>query len=231
MTMTMRALVRLPLARLLRTPRGWLPIVGWSLIAIGSALSARMTGLTSGADHVLRGTFGAAIVPLLTYGIVSVTLGGVGLRPAMRGLVALGASPPRASIASIAVAMAASAVASGVLAVLVCVVAHGASDPPLAWDVPASFGVAFVGAAAYAAYFCAGSAIGRGAMRGGFLALDYLIGAPGGFGALFTPRGHLMSLLGGPAAFELSRRASSVALAVLTLAYLALAVRLARRQR
>lgn len=227
----MTALVRLPLARLLRAPRGWLPIVGWSLLAIVSALSSRTTGLTSGADHVLRGTFGIVIVPLLTYGVVSATLGGVGLRPAVRGLVTLGASPQRAALASIAVAMAASAVACGVLAALVCVIAHGASDPPLVWDVPASFGVAFVGGAAYAAYFCAGSAIGRGAMRGAFLAIDYLIGTPGGFGSLFTPRGHLMSLLGSSTAFELSRRVSSVMLVVLMLVYLALAVRLARRPR
>ena len=68
-------------------------------------------------------------------------------------------------------------------------------------------------------------------MRGVFLALDWIIGAPGGFGAVFTPRGHVMSLLGGQPCFELSRRASSVILVLLMLAYLGLAVRLARRPR
>jgi hypothetical protein len=227
----MPALARLPFACLVRSRRGWLPIVGWSLLALGAAIASRRTGYSSGADHVLRGTFGLVILPLLTYGIVSATLAGVGLRPAVRGLVALGAQPSRAALASVGVAMTASAVVAAVVAAIVCVIAHGHADPPLLWDLPATFGVAFVGGAAYAAYFCAGSAIGRGAMRGAFLAIDYLVGAPGGFGAVFTPRGHVMSLLGGPACFELSPRASSVLLVLLTLAYLALAARLGRRVR
>ncbi|MBX3202568.1 MAG: hypothetical protein KF894_30860 [Labilithrix sp.] len=222
------ALVRVPLARLVRAPRGWLPIAGWTLLAIVAALSARTS---SGADHVLRGTFGFVVLPLLTYGIVSATLGGAGLRPALRGLVAIGASPPRAALGSIGVAMTVSAVTCGLLAAAVCLVAHTSSDPPLAWDLPASFGVASLGGATYAAYFCAGSAVGRGAMRGALLALDYVVGAGAGFGSLFTPRGHVMSLLGGPAAFELPRRMSSVLLVLLAVIYVGLAVRLARRVR
>lgn len=222
------ALARVPLARLVRAPRGWLSILGWSLLAIVSALSARSA---SGADPVLRGTVGVVVLPLLTYGVVSATLGGAGLRPALRGLVALGASPPRAALASIGVAMTASAVTCGLLAGLVCLIAHTRFDPPLAWDLPATFGVAFLAGAAYAAYFCAGSAVGRGAMRGALLAVDYVVGAAGGFGSLFTPRGHVMSLLGGPAAFELPRRTSSVLLVLLTIVYVGLAVRLARRPR
>jgi hypothetical protein len=226
----MLALARLPLARL-RTPRGWLPFVGWSLLAIGAALSARASGLTTGADHVLRGTFALVILPLLTYGIVSATLGGNGLGPSLRGLVAIGGAPQRAALASVGVAMTASALVCGAVAVLVCSIAHGASDAPLVRDLPASFGVAFIGGAAYAAYFCAGSALARGAMRGPFLAIDYIVGAAAGFGSIFTPRAHVMSLLGGPTSFDLSRRASSVLLVVLMLAYLALAVRLSRRAR
>lgn len=223
------ALSRVPLARLTRTRRGWLPILGWTLFAVISAVSSRSAGQVSGADHVMRGTFGVAVLPLLTYGIVSASLGGLGLRPAVSGLVALGAPPPRAALASVIVSMAASALVCGVIAAVVCAVAHGSADPPLAWDLPMSFGVALVGGAAYAAFFCAGSAIGRGAMRGMFLAIDYVIGSAAGFGSLFTPRAHVMSLLGGPQCFELSRRASSVVLVVLVLAYLGLAVRLARR--
>jgi len=223
------ALARVPLARLTRTRRGWLPLVGWALFALISALSTRSAGLASGADHVMRGTFGFVILPLLTYGVVSATLGGAGLRPSVSGLVALGAAPPRAAFASVLVAMAASALSCGVIAAIACAVAHGSADPPLVWDLPMSFGVAFTGGAAYAAFFCAGSAIGRGAMRGAFLALDYLIGTPAGFGSLFTPRAHVMSLLGGAQCFELSRRVSSVILVLLVLVYLGLAVRLSRR--
>jgi hypothetical protein len=224
------ALVRLPLARL-RTRRGWLPIAGWTLLAIVAAFSTRTSGLSNGADHVLRGTFALLILPLLTYGVVSATLGGAGLRPSLRGVVALGAPPERAAATSVAVAMAASALLSAIVASVVCVVAHGSSDPPLLADLPASFGVAFVGGAAYAAFFCAGSAIGRGAMRGVFLALDYMLGLPGGFGSIFTPRAHVMSLLGGSASFELGRRTSSLLLIVLTIVYFAVAVRLSRRVR
>ena len=223
------ALARVPLARLTRTRRGWLPLAGWALFALISALSTRSAGLASGADHVMRGTFGFVILPLLTFGVVSATLGGVGLRPSVSGLVALGAPPPRAALASVLVSMAASAVACGIIAAIACAVAHGSADPPLLWDLPMSFGVAFTGGAAYAAFFCAGSAIGRGAMRGAFLAIDYLVGTAAGFGSLFTPRGHVMSLLGGPQCFELSRRASSVILVALVLVYLGLAVRLSRR--
>jgi hypothetical protein len=227
----MLPLARLPLARLVRTPRGWLPVVGWAALAVASAIITRTSGLANGADHVLRGTFGLVILPLLAYGIVSATLGGEGLRTSVRGLAALGASPPRVALALVGTAMATSAIVLGLLAAIVCVIAHGSSDPPLGWDVVASFGVAFVGGAAYAAYFCAGSSIGRGAMRGAFLALDYLLGVPAGFGSLFTPRAHVMSLLGGATSFELSRRSSSVVLVVLMLVYLGIAVGLTRRPR
>jgi hypothetical protein len=191
----------------------------------------RKTGQSSGADHVLRGIFGVVVLPLLTYGVVSATLGAGNVWSAIRSLVALGAKPGRAVLASVVVAMVAAAVVCGIVAAAVCVLAHGEADPPLAWDVPASFGVAFMGGAAYAAYFCAGSAIGRGAMRGGFLAIDYIVGASSGFGALFTPRGHVMSLLGGPACFELSPRTSSMIIVLVSVAYISLAIRLGGRAR
>ena len=37
-------LARVPALRLLRTPRAWLPIAGWTLLAIVSALVARSSG-------------------------------------------------------------------------------------------------------------------------------------------------------------------------------------------
>lgn len=226
-----RTLVRVPFARVTRMRRGWVPVIGWSTLAIALAIFSHTGGQTSGASHVLRGPFGYVILPLLSYGIVGAALGGVGLRAAGRGLVALGAEPERAALASVIVAMVSSAVASAALGVVVCVLAHGRGDPSLLWDVPATFGVALFGGAAYGAFFCAGSAIGRGAMRATFLALDWFVGAPAGFGAIFVPRGHVTSLLGGPACFDLSRRTSSVMLVVLLVLYLAMAVRLGRRVR
>lgn len=224
-----RNLARVPVARLTRVPRGWLPIAGWSAVGLVAALVARGAHEPNGADHVLRGTFAFAVLPLLAYGVVSAALGRTGLRLSVRGVVALGGEPATAALATSLVAMAASALASGIVAGLVALIAHGASDPTVVLDVPASFGVAFVGGAAYAAYFCAGSAIGRGAMRGVFLAADWIVGATAGFGSVFTPRAHVMSLLGGHPTFELSRRGSSVVLVVLAVVYLGLAVRLSRR--
>lgn len=225
------ALVRPPLARIARTRRSWLPVVGFAALALATALASRTSGDTSSADHVLRGTFGGVVLPLLAYGIVSSALGGSGLRAAIRGLVALGGDPAKAALATAGVAVLSSALASGALGGLVCALAHGPTDLPLARDVTTSFGVAFLGGAAYAAFFCAGSAIGRGAMRGVFVVVDWVLGASGGLGALFVPRGHVTSLLGGAECFELSRRASSVVLVVLALVYAALAVLLGRRAR
>lgn len=222
------ALARASLARL-RSPRASLSVAVWTVLALASAASARASGLATGADHVLRGTFAVACLPLLTYGLVSSVLGGRGLRDATRGLVAIGGSPEASAFATVLVGVGASALVGGTVAALVCLVAHGSGDAPLLWDLPASFGVAFVGGAAYAAYFAAGSAIRRGAARGVFLAVDFLVGGSGGFGAAFTPRAHVVSLLGGATSFDLSRRASSALLIVLMLVYLTVAVRLGRR--
>ena len=66
-------------------------------------------------------------------------------------------------------------------------------------------------------------------MRGIFLAVDWIVGSGSGFGALFTPRGHVQSLLGGPLCAEISQRASSVTLLAIGCAYAGLAVLITRR--
>jgi hypothetical protein len=222
------ALAHVPLMRLLRTRRGWVPLALWTVVAVVSALLMR-SRVGSAADQVLRGTYGFIVLPLVAYGIVGAALGGAGLRGAIRGIVGLGASPREASLAAIGVASLSSAVAGAVLAALVCVVAHGPSDAPLLHDLLTSTWIGALGGVAYAAYFSAGSAIGRGTMRGAFLVLDWIVGVGAGAGSLLTPRGHVQSLLGGPLAAELPQRASSGLLVVLTLGYAALAVALSRR--
>jgi hypothetical protein len=207
-------LARIPALRLLRTPRAWLPIVAWSLLAIVFAVAARARGGTTGADHVLRGAFSFLVLPLVAYGVVGATLGASGLRRGIRGVVALGAEPRRAALASVLVAVTTSALLCAVLGGVVCALAHGAHDPPLASDL---------------FYFSAGSAIGKGTMRGVFLALDWIIGGGAGVGALITPRGHVTSLLGGPLCADLSQRTSSVLLLLLLVGYAAVAVALVRR--
>ena len=110
-----------------------------------------------------------------------------------------------------------------------CLVAHHPGDPPLGRDVLATAGISLLAGATYGALFCVGSAIGKGAARGFFLALDLLLGAGGGFSSVLVPRGHVASLLGGAPAFELSHRASSIVLLVLVVVYAELAIRLGRR--
>jgi hypothetical protein len=222
-------LARIPALRLLRTPRAWLPIAAWALLAIVIALAAKSRGTTTGADHVMRGAFAFLVLPLVSYGVVGATLGATGLRRGIRGVVALGAAPRSAALASVGVAIVSSAVLCGVLGALVCALAHGPQDPPLGSDLPASLWVAALGGGAYAAYFSLGSAIGKGTMRGVFLAFDWIIGGGAGVGALITPRGHVTSLLGGPLCADLSQRASSMMLVVLLVMYAGLAVMLVRR--
>jgi hypothetical protein len=222
-------LARVPALRLVRTPRAWLTIGVWILLAIASALAARSSGSGNGADHVMRGAFSFFVLPLVSYAIVGAVIGRSGLRRGIRAVVELGAAPRRAALASVGVAIVSAAVVCGVLAALVCALAHGSHDPPLASDLPASLGVGVLGGGAYAAYFCAGSAIGKGMMRGVFLAFDWIVGSGAGFGALFTPRGHVTSLLGGPLCAEISQRASSFALVAIMMAFVGLALLVTRR--
>jgi hypothetical protein len=224
------ALARLPLARLVRSPRAWLVVGAWTALAIAVAVVVRAGGQPSGADRALQGSFGRFVLPLLTYAVVGAAVGGTSMRRGIKGLVGLGAAPRQAALATTLVAVVACALAGGVLAVVVCGLAHGAADPPLGRDLVASSWVGALGGAAYAAYFSAGAAFGKGgAVRGMFLVFDFVVGGGAGVGALLTPRGHLVALLGGPPSADLPARASSVALVVLLGAYVALAVAVSRR--
>lgn len=223
-------LARQPFARLARSPRAWALVGGWAALAIVSALLVRARGQSSGADHVLRGGFSRFMFPLLTYAIVGAVIGGAGMRKSIRGIVGLGARPRSAALATALVAASACAIVGAVLFAAVCVAAHGQADPPLGRDLFASTWIGALAGAAYGAYFAAGSSFGRGgAGRAVFLAADFLIGGAAGAGAMFTPHGHLMSLLGGPLCADLSQRASSVMLVVLVLASLGVVAALARR--
>lgn len=225
----MLALARVPVARLTRTRRTWLVIAAWAIVAVIGALLVRAHGNTSGADHVMRGSFGRFVLPLLMYAVVGAAIGGTGMRRGIRGLVGLGSTPRRAALATAIVACAACAIFGGVLAAIVCAIAHGAADPPLGADLFASTWIGALGGAAYGAYFAAGSSIGKtGTLRGVFLAADFIIGSGAGVGAALVPRGHVVALLGGPLVADLPQRASSgllIAITVLWLAVVALAAR------
>ena len=225
-----RGLARLPMARLTRTPRAWLPIAAWFALASGAAILARTSGGAPGASHVLLGAYGAFALPLLVYAVVGATLGGGGLARACAPLVSFGASPARAALAAIAVAATASAVLGALLAVLVTAVAHGESDPPLALDLIQCAWIGALAAVAYAAVFAFGASLGgRGFGRSAVLVVDFLFGHGSGAMSLFTPRAHLRNLLGGSAPLDLSQRASIAFLVLLALLYAMSAASFSRR--
>ncbi len=217
------------LAAIARRPRAWAPIAGWILVALLAALAARVFGAPSGADRVLRGAFGAIALPLLAFSVVSSFAHGSDLPEASRGLVAMGVSRSAFLWTTILCVLSVASCASAVSAVLVCIVAHGPTDAPLASDAIASFGVAFVAGGAYGTFFLFGSMTRRGVLRPVLLELDWVLGASQGFFACFTPRAHVASLLGGSSCLDFSRRQSSVLLVGLALLYLALAWGLGRR--
>lgn len=224
------ALARVPLARLARTRRTWLVIASWTIVAIIGAVLVRTRGNTAGADHVMRGSFGRFVLPLLEFGVVGVAIGGMGMRKGIRGVVGLGSSARRAALVTAVVAALACAVVGGLLAAIVCAVAHGPADPPLGADLFASTWIGALGGAAYGAYFAAGASIGKtGALRGVFLAADFLVGSGAGVGAALVPRGHVVALLGGPLVADLPQRASSALLIVITVLWLGVVALASRR--
>jgi hypothetical protein len=213
------ALGRPALARLLTTRRAWVPVAAWSALGIGLAFAARARGAAHAADHVLIGTYGALILPLLAYAIVGAALGARSLSAAGAPLVAFGAAPRRVAATHLVVAIGACAVPCAVLAAAVAIIAHGPGDPPLLRDAFTSAYAGALGGAAYAAWFGLGASFGaRGGGRAVLLAADWLLDGLGGFVAVVTPRAHLRNLLGGVPPVDLSERASAVALLALTLA-------------
>lgn len=222
-------LARVPAFRLARTKRAWLPVAGYALLSILIAFVAGRSGGASGTDHVMRGTFRWLIVPLVAYAVVSAALGGMGLKRAVRGVVFLGAQPRRAAMETVLVASIASAISTGVLAFVVTLLSHSATDAPLAGDLFASTWVSALGGLAYGAYFCAGAAIGNGTPRGLFLAFDWIVGSGTAGLAFLTPRAHLAALMGGSLCADLSARTSSIVLLAYTAIFTAVAVWFVRR--
>ncbi len=216
--MTMAALARPSIARLLRRPAGWVAIGAWVALACGVAWIARMRGSAHGADHVLVDTVGALVLPLLAYALVRVTFGWGSLRTSTAPVVAFGAQPVRAAAAVIAVAAITCAAIGALVAATAAFVAHGVSDPPPLRDAATSAYAGALGGMAYAAWFSLGATFGRrGGGCGVLLIVDWILGATAGAGALVTPRGHLRNLLGGSPPMDLTQRASVAALLALTL--------------
>jgi hypothetical protein len=224
------SLARLPIARLVRTPRARAAAGAWCVLAIGMAVVMRRLGASHGADDVLVEACGALVLPLLAYTLVGATLGAQSMAGSTMALAAFGASRGRAAAVTVGVAVLASALGGALLASIVAVVAHGTADPPVVRDALVSSYVGALGGAAYGSWFSLGAGFGR---RGGgrlvALLLDWALGAGGGVTALLAPRAHLRNLLGGAPPMDVSQRASAVALVLLALACALAAVWRGRR--
>jgi hypothetical protein len=224
------ALARVPIARLSRTPRSWLPIAAWTLLGIAMAAVARSGAAPNGADHVLVGAFGALVVPLLAYAIVGGVIGGGSLRASIAPTVAFGAPPGRSAAVTVVFAAALAACVCAGLGALVAAVAHGVDDPPIARDALASAYAGALGGAGYAALFTFGASFGRrGGGRTVLLVADWLLGSNRTALALLTPRGHLRNLLGGAPPWGLGERGSGAALIGLAVVLALVTVRRTRR--
>jgi hypothetical protein len=225
----MDASLRLPIARLARTPRAWVAIVGWMLAAVVSAAILHRRG-TSATEAALGSVFGSFALPLLAFAVVGAVLGGESLGRACRSLVAFGAPPAKAALSATVASIGAAALLAALSGSLVAVVAHGPLDPPVVHDALTTAWVSGLGGAAYAALFTFGATFGRhGWGRVAALFVDWLFGGGTGVVASCLPRAHVRSLLGGEAVVSLGERASAAALVALVVAFTLLAVARARR--
>lgn len=218
------ALVRLPIARLTRAPRAWLPVAGWCALSILMAVLERTRGTTAGADAVLLGVFGSIALPFIAFSVVTAMTGGASLIESGRGVVALGAQPQRVAAFTVGCAVATSALVCGLLAVLLVPLAGAAGNA--ATDTASSAWIVALGAGAYAAAFAAGATVGpRGGGRAAALVIDWMLGSGSGAGALLVPRGHVRNLLGGAPPYDIAQWKSAVALAVMIALFAAVASR------
>lgn len=195
------------------------------LIAALLAYLERRAGGAAVDRALTRDTFGI-LLPIVGYSIFQrATRGGrldssarVVARHGVSGRAAwLGAAlPPTALLALLGMAFAVAAVCC----------ARGLGDPELARDLWQSTWVGALAGAAYGAWLAFGSDFGRfGAGRKWVLLADLLLGSVSGKVALFWPRAHIRSLLGGEPLLGLSQGTALAVLLASTVTVLLVALR------
>jgi hypothetical protein len=228
----MNAIATVPLRRLFRGSRAWLSVGFWVALAVAPAALERVRAIGHGADHALLGFYASIALPFLAYSVLSAVLGREGLGASGIVLANFGAPAGKVALSTVTVALAASALLGGGLGAVVAIVGHGALDPPLSEDATRAFAVGALGGAAYAGLFAFGSSFGaRGWGRSVLLVLDWVLGSDVDTVALFTPRAHVRSLLGGPAPLDVPGRTSYFALGLMVAVFTWLAVSRAARAR
>jgi hypothetical protein len=176
------------------------------------------------------GFYASIALPFLAYSVLSGVLGRDGLGRAGLPFANFGAPPGKVAFWTVAIAVAVSAILGGGLGAAVDAIGHGPLDPRPMQDAVRALGAGAIGGAAYAALFAMGASLGtRGFGRSIFLVLDWAFGNGVDASALFTPRAHVRSLLGGAAPLEVPGRVSYVVLALMVVMFSLLACSRASR--
>lgn len=220
--------LRVPLVKFVRNEGAGASRFALAVWVLTALVLASVSRASVGAQGVL--SFGALMLPMLTFTIVGRVVGTRGLVVRATEFARMGASRSSTAAAHVAVAVGLSALFAAVLGVLFVIVAHREGDPALTHDLPATFAASFVCGATYAAYFAWGSTFRDGMGRSLFLGLDFVLGGASGL-SLLLPRAHLRSLLGGENAGALRPGASMLAVVVLAVVFGSLAVLRAKRAR
>ncbi|NUP13507.1 MAG: hypothetical protein HOW73_46310 [Polyangiaceae bacterium] len=191
------------------------------VVPIIVALVERREATAGASDRALSTVF-RFVVPLLTFSLSQLPIGGKNLRDAVWPAARFGLHRGFVALGHVAVGGAAGAIASLLAAVVAVLVARlgapsGPSDMTLASDVVATIWIAPLVAFAYAAWFGLGATFGRsGGGRGYVLLADFLVGSLGVFGVLL-PRGSAYNLIGLSAPLDVPQRAASGVLVAVTI--------------
>lgn len=168
------------------------------LVAALCAYLERSIGGATAVDRALtRDTFGI-LLPLVGYSIFQRATRGGRLDSSARVVARHGVSGRRAWLGAALPPTALLAALGTAFAVATVCGARGLGDPGLARDLWQSTWVGAIAGTAYGAWLAFGSDFGRhGAGRKWVLLFDLLLGSASGNAALFWPRAHIRSLLGG----------------------------------
>ncbi|WP_437680622.1 hypothetical protein [Sorangium sp. So ce131] len=204
------------------------PLLAFGLglaLAIAAAVIEVSFGSAGAVDRALLATF-RLVVPLTSFALASDAADRAALRDAAWPAARFGASSHHVALGIALTTAFAAAVAAALLAIVVVLIAHGPGASPFVRDMLLSGWIGALTGAAYAGWFSLGATfLRRGRGRLVPLAADFLLGGSLGVAGALLPRGHAVSLLGGPSPLGLGQPASAglLALSALVLALAAAA--------
>ncbi len=184
----------------------------WGSIAFALAMAAASRG-HGGASSVLPGGVGLFVLPVALFSAISAASEQRGVRGLIAFPLGFGRSPVQVILWTAGALIVFCAALSALLGLLVAVIAHTDTDPPLVRDAISSAWALGVSGGAYASLFLLGGSYGK---RGGgaqfALMADYLFGGGNTGVARWLPRAHVQRVLGDESLLSWSNRASMAAL-------------------